>query len=133
MKAYVLDTSALLAHHRNEQGAARVQVLLEDPEAEIHVAAPSVAEMARRLLALGADVVTARTVALEYAGLATSVLAVDVAVAIRAFELGLASITRLPLVDALIAASASIIGATLVHRDTHFDGLTLELVATEVL
>jgi predicted nucleic acid-binding protein len=133
MTAYVLDTSALLAHHRNEPGAARVQVLLEDPEAEIHVAAPSLTEMARRLLTLGADAATARTVALEYAGLATSVLSIDTAVSIRAFELGSENKTRLPLVDALIAACAGLIGATLVHRDAHFEGLPPSLVAVESL
>jgi len=133
VKAYLLDTSALLAHHRNEPGAARVQVLFEDSDAEIHIAAPSVAEMARRLLALGADTMTARTVALEYAGLATSILPVDTAVSIRAFELGSISKTRLPLVDALIAATAALIGATLVHRNPHFDGLPSELVPSETL
>jgi predicted nucleic acid-binding protein len=118
---FLLDTSALLAHFRNEEGAGRVQAIIEDPGAEIYISSLSVAEFARRLVSLGAGIDDARSAALEYAAVAAKVLPVDTVVSIRAFEIGSACETRLPLVDALIAASASVAGAVLVHKDPHFD------------
>ena len=130
MKAYFLDTSALLAHYLNEGGSQRVQAILEEEGSEISISALSVSEMARRLLALGIDLVAARSTALEYAGLAR-VTAIDTATSVRAFELGSACKTRLPLVDALIAAGAALSNATLVHRDPHFNEIPAGLLVRE--
>ncbi|MBN1243487.1 MAG: PIN domain-containing protein [Spirochaetales bacterium] len=132
MSACLLDTSALLAHWHDEPGAVRVQELLADREAEVLLCALSVAEFARAALSLGASRDEARSTALRYASLGTLV-AVDEAVAVRAFELGSLASSRLPLADALIAAAASIHGATLVHRDAHFDALPPDLPARERL
>ena len=41
---YLLDTSALLAHHRQERGWEMVQAALEDHESEIIVASVSLPE-----------------------------------------------------------------------------------------
>ena len=49
----LLDTSALLAHYRNEEGAERVQELFEDDHEEILIASVSIPEFARRLRELG--------------------------------------------------------------------------------
>jgi predicted nucleic acid-binding protein len=130
MKAYFLDTSALLAHYLNEAGAKRVQAILEEEGSEVSISALSVAEMARRLVVLGTDLASARNTALEYAGLAR-VSSIDTATSIRAFELGSACETRLPLVDALIAAGALLSKAILVHRDPHFKGIPAELLMRE--
>ncbi len=94
------------------------------------ISALSVAEMARRLFALGTDLETARSSALQYAGLST-VTVIDAATSVRAFELGSACETRLPLVNALIAAGAQLSKATLVHRDPHFDGTPAGLIMRE--
>ncbi len=132
MKAYFLDTSALLAHYLNEAGSKRVQAIFEEEGSEVSISALSIAEMARRLLALGTDLEAARSTALEYAGLST-VSPIDTATSIRAFELGSACKARLPLVDALIAAGAALSNATLVHRDPHFNEIPAGLVAREQL
>ena len=123
MAAYLLDTSALLAHYRGEAGADQVQEILLDDSAEVYIASPSIAEFARRAYSIGADAAGAREVSLAYAGLAARVIHVDTAVAIRAFEIALGASSRLPLVDALIAACASNVEAILVHRDEHFEAL----------
>lgn len=53
MSAYLLDTSALLAHYRNETGGEQVMEVFAEPGATLFVAAITLAEFARRLLALG--------------------------------------------------------------------------------
>ncbi len=127
----LLDTTALLAHYRNESGAGQVQAILDDREQEVLISAISITEFARRLEALGAPLAEARSTALEYAGLADMVVPVDAAIAIRAFELGSASTNRLPLADAMIAACAGVHEAVLVHRDPHFDGIPEGLLRKE--
>jgi predicted nucleic acid-binding protein len=120
---YLLDTSAMIAHYRKERGGHRVQELLLDDMAFITVSSLSIAEFARRLLELGADEERAREEALSYAQAVARIIPIDTSVAIRAFELGAAASTRLPLTDALIAACAATTGAILVHCDAHFDAL----------
>ena len=130
MKPYFLDTTPLLPHYLNGVGARRVQEILEEEGSEVSISALSVAEMARRLLTLGTDLETARSTALQYANLST-VTVIDAATSIRAFELGSVCETRLPLVDALIAAGAQLSKATLVHRDPHFNGIPAGLLMRE--
>lgn len=131
--ACLLDTTALLAHFRNEPGAELVQVILDDRYQDVLISAISITEVARRLEALGASLMEARSIALEYAGLADRVVPVDAAIAVRAFELGSSCTARLPLADALIAACAGVHEAVLVHRDPHFDGIPDGLVKKQNL
>ncbi len=114
MSTFVLDTSALLAHYREEPGYALVQRILEDETAEISIVAVSIAEMARKLVNLG-------------------IVPIDTALSVRAFELGYACTSRIPLVDAFIAAGASLIDATLIHRDAHFNEIPGDLLKQEDL
>jgi predicted nucleic acid-binding protein len=109
MSVFVLDTSAL------------------------DIVAVSIAEMARALLNMGWDVDAARSFSLAYANLATSVVPVDAALPARAFEVGSACGSRLPLVDAFIAAGASLLDATLVHRDAHSSEIPGGLLTQELL
>ena len=51
---YVLDTSALLAHYRQEAGWEAVQTLFETDEAELLLASVSLTEFGRRLRELKA-------------------------------------------------------------------------------
>ncbi len=113
----------MIAHYRNETGGAQIQEILLDDSSEVYIASLSIAEFARRLLSLGIDVAMAREEALNYAGMVARVIPVDTALSIRAFELGSAATSRLPLVDAIIAACALTVDAILVHRDPHFDAL----------
>ena len=73
----LFDTTALLAHFRNESGATQVQAILDDQDKDVLISAVSVIEFARRLQALGVPLADARTTALEYAGLADMVVPVD--------------------------------------------------------
>lgn len=125
---YVLDTSALLAHHRQEAGWPAVQALFEADEAELILASVSLAEFGRRLRELGATETEAETVLASYQLLFGEVAPIDAATARAAFVLGCRTPRRLPLVDALIAAVAQIKGATLVHRDEHMRAIPAELV-----
>jgi predicted nucleic acid-binding protein len=130
---YVLDTSALLAHHRQEAGWPAVQALFEADEAELILASVSLAEFGRRLRDLGAAVEEAEAVLASYQLLFGEVAPVDAAVARAAFVLGCRTPRRLPLIDALIAAVAQIKGATLVHRDEHMRAIPAELVGQQDL
>lgn len=124
MNCVLLDTTAVLAHYLGEPGAEQVHQLLEDTKTEILMCALSLTEFARRLVALGESAADARERALDYAGLCDTIVPVDTALGIRAFELGTGTSARVPLVDTLIAAAAQLSDASLVHRDNHFRALT---------
>ena len=105
---YLLDTSALLAHYRQEDGWQEVQALFETDEADLIAASVSLTEFGRRLRELGANETEAEEVLSAYQLLFTEIASVDVAVARAAFVLGSRTPRRLPLVDALIAAVAPV-------------------------
>jgi len=116
---YLLDTSALLVHHRQERGWEMVQAVFEDDEAEIIVASVSLPEFGRRLRDLGASETVTQETLTSYQLLCTAVAPVDAAVAFAALVIDWRTPHRLPLVDALIAAVAQVRDAMLVHRDEH--------------
>ena len=125
---YLLDTSALLAHHRQESGWEAVQAIFEADDAEILIASVSLTEFGRRLSDLGApEAVVGRTLA-SYQLLCNEVAPVDTAVALAAFAIGCRTPRRLPLVVALIAAVAQARNALLVHRDEHMRAIPSELL-----
>lgn len=125
---YLLDTSALLAHFRQELGWETVQGLFEDPEVEVLVASVSLTEFGRRLLELGANETEAGETLSGYQLLFNEVCVIDQTVARAAFVIGCKTPERLPLVDALIAAVAQMKSATLVHRDAHMRQIPSELL-----
>jgi predicted nucleic acid-binding protein len=125
---YLLDTSALLAHYRQETGWDEVQGLFEDDEAELMIASLSLTEFGRRLRELGAADSAVERVLSEYELLFNDVVALDTAVATAAFVIGCRTPRRLPLADALIAAAAQARDAVLVHRDEHMRPIPAELV-----
>jgi predicted nucleic acid-binding protein len=124
----LLDTSALLAHYRGEKGAERVQALFAEEDEEILIASVSIPELARRLRDLGVEDTRIRHVIGEYQELAHSVVAVDATVAETSDSILRATPSRLPLVDALIAAAARVTGARLVHRDSHMRAIPAALL-----
>ena len=124
----LLDTSAILLHFFREPGGERVQELLADDSNEILISPVCITEFARRLAVMQYGTDEARSRSLAYAALAERVVPVDTAVAVRAFELSSLSRERIPLADALIAACASLSGATLVHRDAHFRAIPEDLL-----
>ncbi len=125
---YLLDTSALLAHHRQESGWEQVQAIFTEDGAEVVIASVTLTEFARRLRELGASEAEIRAILADYQMLFSAVVPVDGAVAWAAFELGCRTPERLPLVDALIAAAARLRDACLVHRDEHMAAIPTEWV-----
>jgi predicted nucleic acid-binding protein len=125
---YLLDTSALIAHYRQEPGWEQVQAIFDDSSATVIVASVTLTEFARRLLELGADEAEIQQTLADYQALFSDIVPVDIAVAMAAFEIGCRTPQRLPLVDALIAAAAQARGARLVHRDSHMTAIPAEVV-----
>ena len=74
---YLLDTSALLAHYRDEDGAPQVQALFEDGDASIAIASVTVTEFSRRMYALGASPEDVASTLENYGRTFSSVIAID--------------------------------------------------------
>ena len=125
---FLLDTSALLAHYRQETGWEDVQVLFEADETELVIASLTLTEFGRRLLELGASDSEVERVLTAYEQLLSSVVPLDAAVAKAAITIGSRTPRRLPLADALVAAAAQACDAVLVHRDEHMRSIPAELV-----
>ena len=130
---YVLDTSALLAHFRQEAGWQVVQALFEDNEADLIIASLTLTEFGRRLRDLGFSEEDVESVFSAYQLLFREIVAIDVVVARAAFALGCQTPHRLPLADALIAAVAVMKNAMLVHRDQHMRSIPKEQVQQQDL
>ena len=116
---YLLDTSAVLAHHRREPGWEAVQTIFESEDAEIFVASVTLTELGRRLRDLGANQEQAEQTIAGYQLLCSEVTSIDAVVAHTAAAFVYLMPQRLPLVDTLIAAAAQQVQAVLVHRDRH--------------
>ena len=79
------------------------------------------------------DTDEARAAAEAYLQELTVCLEVDRAVAELAWHIRAATPKRLPLVDALIAATAKAVGAILVHKDPHMAQIPAQVVQQMVL
>jgi len=126
---YLLDTSAVLAHLRNEPGAERVQDLFDREKPSVLLCSISLAELARRLRDLGATPEETREKIDGYRQLIDGVVPVDESVACDSDQILIATPERLPLVDALIASAARSREAVLVHRDAHMRAIPVAMVA----
>jgi predicted nucleic acid-binding protein len=116
---HVLDTSAILAHYFKEPGAEIVARLWSGGSDRAAISAVTVAELKIRLLRETEDTMEAADALDSYLNELTVCLPVDRALAELAWQLRLATPGRLPLVDAIIAATARSVGAILVHKDPH--------------
>jgi predicted nucleic acid-binding protein len=130
---HLLDTSVLLAHYLREPGAEDVNVILARGPEETGVSLVTLVELRGRLTELVADAQEADRVFKLYTETLTTTLSFTRETADAAMELRSATRPRLPMVDALIAASAKQYGATLVHRDSHMAGIPTTLVNQKVL
>ena len=128
MSRYLLDTSAVLAHYRNEPGAARVQELIEEEGSEILIATPTLVEFRRRMKELGAAARVIDDAISAYEEMADGIVSIDKAAAEAAWQLSRSSGRRLPLVDSLIAGAARAAEAVLVHRDPHMAAIPSSLL-----
>lgn len=129
---FLLDSSALLAHLYDEPGAEDVRALFYDSSAEVDLSALSAVELFASLMVHGAgeqfDAIWQR-----YGQIVDSIRDIDEGVALKAVELRKAAGRRLPNGDALIAATAALSGATLVHRDAHFESIPSQLLTQRLL
>ena len=126
---HLLDTSAVMAHFLAEPGGEKVAELLARGPGTVALAAPGWPELERRLDELIPEPAEAARIFRHYAEALCTMVPLDEAAARAAIRLRHACPTRLPLVDALIAGCAMAAGLTLVHRDSHLDGIPTTLLA----
>jgi predicted nucleic acid-binding protein len=129
---YLLDSSALFAHLFGEPGADEIRRLFHDAKAEIVLSALSAPELFAALAARGGGN-RFDEIWQHYRTIVDSLRPVDEAVALKAVELRRLATGRLPNGDALIAATAVLMGATLVHRDPHFLTIPAEVLRQQTL
>lgn len=129
---HLLDTSAWLAHVFNEAGADEVTALFANSEAAVGVSVLSLLETHGRLRNRGQGDEYEEMLEI-YRRLFDKILPVDEAIVLRAISLRETAATRLPAIDALIAATAAHHRAILVHRDPHFAALPADAVQQAAL
>ena len=129
----LLDTSALLAHYQTEPGHELVARLLDEPADHVFISAITWLEFNVRLKELIPDLHDRQEVLAIYGQLLADALPVTREVAEAAFDLRQQMTRRLPNGDALIAATARLKGATLVHRDPHLAAVPEKLVRQLIL
>jgi predicted nucleic acid-binding protein len=130
---HVLDTSAILAHYLCEPGADDVNALLAQGPEAAGISLIALVELRGRLAEVAANPHEAERAFELYTGTLTTVLTFSRETADAAMDLRAATRPRLPLVDALIAASAKQHGAVLVHRDPHMATIPTSLVSQQML
>lgn len=123
MNTVILDTSALAAHFLGEPGADTVQRLLTDASKRVTICSVTLFEFRYVLKARGLSAGDAEEVMTTYSAIFDDAVAVDVAVIREAVRIREGAGGRLPAMDAMIAAGAVCNNATLVHCDSHFDGI----------
>lgn len=130
---HLLDTSALLAHAFQESGWECVQALLDDPATEVAISALSFYEADRRLVAIGVTPGDRHEFMARWTAILDLIAPVDESVVRAACELRERLTGRLATVDMLIAATASVHKAILVHRDAHFAAIPAEHLQQRIL
>lgn len=132
MITHVLDSSAWLAHLLREPGHEEVSLLLLDTQIRVAVSALSLLEVHGRMKQLNVDQRFEEVID-QYRDLFARIIPADETIALRATALRKNAASRIPAIDALIAATAAHHDAVLVHRDPHFLALTGETVRQQAL
>ena len=130
---HLLDTSALLAHYLAEPGATRVQSIFEDTTVVAATSILALFEFDLRLHQHGIDAATRDAELKRYRVLLSEIVNVDDAIRAEAVRLRINATARISAMDTLIAATASVHGATLIHRDPHFTVIPTSLLKQEML
>ena len=128
--AYLLDTSALVAHFLAEPGGDLVADCLRKGQAA--VCALTVVEFQTLLKRQGLALVQRQRVWELFRAAVVSVLPVDEDVALLAVQLREEASARLPLADACIAACAARHQLILLHADSHYVALPPGCQATDL-
>lgn len=122
MITHVLDTSAWIALLLREPGSQLVESVLADPDHYVGISALTLVELHARLRAI--DRMEEFTDMVEsYRPLFAEILPMDQHVALRANTLRDVARKRIPAIDSMIAATAAVHDAVLVHRDPHFQSI----------
>lgn len=118
---FLFDTSALVAHALHLRGVEQVQSAMNRDDAGLFASALSLFELAGVLKREGCGQQIPECWRVYSSGL--EIIPVDAGLAQAAWALRESVGQRLPLADAIIAATARARGATLVHRDQHLAAL----------
>ncbi len=130
---HLLDTSAVMAHYLEEPGYEIVESLLADPTLPVAVSSLTWLEFHNRLQELCSEA-NERQRALDiYRTLLGRGIPADDAITTRAALLRRAAVSRLPNIDAIIAATAAEHGAVLVHRDGHLAAIPTSALPQVIL
>lgn len=124
---HLLDTSAFLAFFFNEEGGGRVGDLFQEENHAVAFSSLSIVEFWSRLHAIGEEQIFEEEWKLHQP-LFEAVLEVDGRVAERAVVIRRHTPTRVPTIDSLIAATASLHDLVLVHREPHFRAIPASLL-----
>ena len=116
---HVLDTSAILAHYFGEEGAGAVDQLWTVDDFSLGVSVLTLPELWTRLHACLEDMEEADNAFDSYINHLTTALPVTRDVAELSIVFRNQTDKRLPLVDAVIAATAKARNAILFHSDPH--------------
>ena len=130
---FLLDTSALLAHYSGQPGQEIVAQVLQLNADQVFTSVIAWLEFQVRLKDLTPEP-TQRSEALDiYEQLLGQILPVTLAISKLAFEMREATPSHLPNVLALIAATARLRGATLLHREPQFLAIPADLLSQAAL
>lgn len=127
---FLLDTSALLVLYRKEPEVDQVLTLFDDPQHDILLSTVSMAEFGRKLRELGKNRDEIEDTLDQFVQLFSRIIPIDEAVARASLRLVESVPLRLPMVDSLIAASALVHQASLVHKDKHMAAIPSEVLPT---
>lgn len=127
MLTHLLDTTAWIAHLFQEEGTEQVIAFFDDPTSQIGICALSLVELHGRLKLLNLEAEYEQIIE-AYQPLFAEVIPVDEAVARQAVAIRKASAARVPAMDVMIAAAASLNAAILIHRDKHFQSIPTTIV-----
>jgi len=130
---FLLDTSALFAHCLEEPGCETVESILEKFTGDARISVVTWLEFQMRLEEIHPDSKARREILACYAELLDDPEPVTKEVAGAACDLRRQAGRRIPNADAMIAATAKLAGATLVHRDPHLAAIPAKLVKQLVL
>lgn len=130
---HLLDTLAILALYLAESGVDRVQSLFEDATVVAGTSILALFEFETRLHQLGVDSATRAKEVNRYRALLSEIVNVDEAVRKEGVRLRTGASARASAMDTLIAATASLRGATLLHRDPHFTVIPATMLKQEML
>ena len=129
---YLLDSSALLAFYFGESGGERVREIVSDDRVSVGLSVLTAAEFWSRLRAEGWEQVFDEEWR-RVSEVMTLIAPVSFEVVRRSLDVRAEATARLPQIDALIAGTALIHDAVLVHRDAHFLSIPAYLLQQESL